>query len=207
MSPPSLGGRPVRRSSQRPRRRQILVFVEGAQTEERYVVDWARRYRGDVIVVVDRFRGVPASLVEHAADRQRQERRDEKRGRGRNYDEIWCVFDIDEHPDMDRAFDLARRHEIHLAVSNPCLELWFILHFEDQWAWIHRHRAQERSQELLGCGKLLSDDAVAALFERHDAAAERARQLERRHIEAKSVPSENPSSGVWRLIESIRHSD
>lgn len=207
MSPPSLGGLPVRRASQQAIRRQILVFVEGKRTEERYLVDWARRYRGDVIVVIDPFRGVPLSLVEHAVKLQRQERRDERRARGRKYDEIWCVFDIDEHPDLDRAFDLARRHGIHLAVSNPCLELWFILHFEDQSAWIHRRRAQERSEELLGCGKVLSDDAVAVLFDRYDCAADRARQLERRHSDAGSDPGENPSSGVWRLIETIRGSE
>ena len=207
MSPPSLGGRPVRRASQRASRRQILVFVEGRRTEERYLVDWARRYRDDVIVLIDPFRGVPTSLIERAVDRQRQEKRDERRSRGRNYDEIWCVFDVDEHPGLDRVYDLARRHKIHLAVSNPCLELWFILHFEDQSAWIHRDRAQERSEELLGCTKVLSDEGVAALFDRYDRAAERARQLERWHTEAGSAPEENPSSGLWRLIDSIRGSD
>ncbi len=207
MSPPSLGGRPVRRASQRASRRQILVFVEGKRTEERYLVDWARRYRGDVIVIIDPFRGVPTSLIERAVDRQRQEKRDERRSRGRNYDQIWCMFDVDEHLDLDRVFDLARRHKVCLAVSNPCLELWFILHFEDQSRWIHRHQAQERSEELLGCGKVLSDGAVAALFDRFDGAAERARQLERRHTEAGSAPGENPSSSVWRLIDSIRGSE
>ena len=167
-------------------------------------MDWARRYRDYVLLTVDPFRGVPASLIEQAVKRQRDERRDQKRGRGRSYDEIWCVFDVDEHPDLPRVRDLGRRHEIHLAISNPCLELWFILHLEDQWAWIDRHQAQERSQELFGCGKVLSSDALEALFDRYDDAAERARALEHRHIDAGSSPEENPSSGVWRLIESIR---
>lgn len=206
MSPPSLGGRPVRRASHNARRRQILVFVEGKRTEERYVVDWSRRHRSDVIMVIDPLRGVPTSLIDAAVDRQRQEKRDEQRGRGRRFDEIWCVFDVDEHLNLDRVFDLARRHEIRLAVSNPCLELWFVLHFEDQWAWIHRHQAQERSETLLGCRKVLSDAALAALFDRYEDAAERARLLERRHVEAGSSAGDNPSSGLWRLIESIRAS-
>ena len=207
MSPSLLSGRPVRHASKRANRRQILAFVEGKRTEERYVVDWARRYRDFVLVTVDPFRGVPASLIEQAVQRQRDERRDERRGRGRSYDEIWCVFDVDEHVGLARVRDLARRHEIHLAISNPCLELWFILHFEDQWAWIHRHQAQERSQELLGCEKVLSPDALEVLFNRYDDANERARALERRHTEAESCPDENPSSGVWKLIESIRDSE
>jgi hypothetical protein len=45
------------------------------------------------------------------------------------------MFDRDEHPNFARAIDLADRHGIKLAMSNPCLELWFILHFEDQTAY------------------------------------------------------------------------
>jgi hypothetical protein len=207
MTPSSLGGQPVRHASQRASRRQILAFVEGKRTEERYLVDWARRYRDHVLLTVDPFRGVPTSLIEQAVKRQRDEKRDERRGRGRSYDEIWCVFDVDEHPDLSRVRDLGRRHNIHLAISNPCLELWFILHFEGQWAWIHRHQAQERSQELLGCEKVLGHDALEALFERYEGAIERARVLERRHVEAGSSPEENPSSSVWKLVESIRESE
>ena len=44
--------------------------------------------------------------------------------------------------ELPRAFDLARRHQISVAVSNPCIELWFVLHFEDHRAWIDRHAVQ-----------------------------------------------------------------
>jgi hypothetical protein len=142
--------------------------VEGLRTEERYVVDWARRFRQDTLVTIDPFRGAPISLVTRAVENQREERRNEKRGRGRSYDEIWCVFDVDEHLELPRAFDLARRHLISVAVSNPCIELWFVLHFEDHRAWIDRHAVQMKSRALLQCGKVLSMEALDALFEQHE---------------------------------------
>jgi hypothetical protein len=114
------------------------------------------------------------------------------------------VFDIDEHPNVAQAVALARDNDIQLAISNPCLELWFILHFEDQTAWIDRKVAQDRSQDLLSCGKVLTPEAFGLLRERHDAAAARAQALDEKHRLDGSPPGENPSSSVWRLIEAIR---
>ena len=204
MTPPSHGGQPERHGSRRAVRREILAFVEGKKTEDLYLVDWRRRYRDHILITVDPFRGVPLSLVTHAVQRQRSENQEQRRGRGRGFDEVWCVFDVDDHPDLPQAVDLARRHGISLAISNPCLELWFILHYEDQTAWIDRGKAQERSELLLGCSKVLTSNALQALFERHADATSRAQVLEARHSSAGSPEGENPSSGMWRLIESIR---
>jgi hypothetical protein len=207
MTPPSRGGPPERHGSRRAVRREILAFVEGKKTEDLYLVDWRRRFRDNILITVDPFRGVPLSLVTHAVERLKDENREQRRGRGRGFDEVWCVFDVDEHPNLPQAVDLARRHGISLAISNPCLELWFILHFEDQTAWIDRGKAQERSEQLLGCSKVLTSSALQALFERHADATSRAQALEARHSISRSPEGENPSSSMWRLIESIRGED
>ncbi len=207
MKPANVGGQPVRSATKRAQRPHLLVFVEGLRTEERYIGDWSRRFRQGILVTIDSFRGTPISIVTRAVEKQREEKRNERRGRGRSYDEIWCVFDVDEHLELPRAFDLARRHQISVAVSNPCIELWFLLHFEDQRAWLDRHVAQQRSRDLLQCGKVLSIEALDALFERHEEAVHRAMNLDRHHENAGSPPGENPSSSVWRLIEAIRRSD
>jgi hypothetical protein len=115
------------------------------------------------------------------------------------------MFDRDEHPNFDRAIDLANRHGINLAISNPCIELWFILHFEDHAAFIKRQKAQDRSEALLGCSKALSESALSALAERYDQARRRAVKLDEKHEGDGSSPGTNPSSGVWRLIDVIRN--
>jgi len=181
------------------------VFIEGLRTEEDYLTYWRRQYRDRVLIDIDPFRGGPLQLVERAVEAQRSEARDAKRGRGRPHDQIWCMFDRDEHPNFDRAIDLANRHGINLAISNPCIELWFILHFEDHTAFIERQKVQDRAEELLGCSKALSESALSALAEGYDEARRRAVKLDEKHEGDGSPPRTNPSSGVWRLIDVIRN--
>ena len=155
-------------------------------------------------MTIDLFRGGPIQLVERAVETQRTEAREAKKERGRAHDQIWCVFDRDEHPNFTEAVSLAHDHGINLAVSNPCLELWFLLHFEDQTAHIERGEAQDRAEGLLHCSKILSESALSALAERYDDAKARAVKLDEKHSGDDSPPGANPSSGMWRLIDAIR---
>lgn len=147
---------------------------------------------------------MPHSLVDRAVDTKKLEARNERRGRGRAYDEIWCVFDIDAHVQVAEAIQKANANGIGLAISNPCIELWFILHFEDQTGFLRRHDAQRKSFRLLGCGKNLSSEATDGLVDRYPEARERARSLDAKHAGDGSPPRSNPSSCVWALIESVR---
>ena len=92
-------------------RLELLVFVEGQRTEETYLVGWRRLYRDRVLVTIDDFRGAPLSLVQHAIEAQRREAYEARRGRGRPHDQIWCVFDVDQHPNIPEALALAAQHK------------------------------------------------------------------------------------------------
>lgn len=98
---------------------------------------------------------------------------------------------------------MAREHGIHLAISNPCIELWFLLHFEDQTAYIERRQAQSLAKEQLGCDKRLDDVALEALQQGFGEAKERAQRLDVKHEGDGSGVNANPSSGTWRLVDSI----
>ncbi len=180
------------------------MFTEGEKTEDGYLLPWRRHYRDRVLVSIDPFHGTPRSLVDRAVQTKRQEARDDRKGRGRPHDEIWCVFDIDEHPNIPDAIQTAEAHGIRLAISNPCIELWFILHFEDQTAYVDRRAAQSLSSTLLNCGKTLTHEATGILYETFEPARDRAIALDRKHEGDRSPVGSNPSSGVWTLIESIR---
>lgn len=198
------GGRPARRVTRDAVRHELLVFVEGRRTEEHYIVHWHRKHRENVLVTVDPFRGGPRQLIDRAVEAKKRGDRDARRRRGRPYDEIWCFFDVDEHHAIDEVEVVAAAHGIKLAVSNPCLELWFILHFQDQTAHIDRHSAQSRSEALLSCSKCLSESALDALESGHDDATSRAQKLDFKHHGDGSPPRSNPSSGAWELVDSIR---
>ncbi len=90
-------------------------------------------------------------------------------------------------------------------MSNPCLELWFILHFENQTAYLERDAAQHRAEELLSCSKVLTDSGLGALAENYDEARRRAIKLDEKHAGDGPPPASNPSSDMWRLIDVIRN--
>lgn len=183
------------------------MFVEGEQTEEQYVKSWARAYRATVSVTVPKTHGTPVTLVKAASAEARRDRRIPAKQGGPVYDEYWCVFDRDAHPNVDQAFQMARDNDIFVALSVPCLELWFLIHFEDQTASIDRSHAQSRSSSHLSCEKSLTHDALEQLVTRYPAAKTRAVALDAKHRGDGTGPFPNPSSGMWRLVDSIAKGD
>ena len=179
------------------------MFTEGERTEDGYLVHWRREFRDKVIVTIDSFHGGPLQLVDHAVATKRSEAREERRGGGRPHDEVWCVFDRDEHPNIPQALDKAAGNGIGVILSNPCIELWFVLHFDDQTAHLERGEAQSRSRELLSCDKNLSPDALRKLAGRYADARIRAQKLAQKHRGDGSPPHANPSSNMWELIDRI----
>lgn len=202
MTPPR--GQRGRRVTANAVRRELLVFVEGKVTEEEYLNHYHRRHRREVRVHIDAFRGVPISLVRRAIEAKKKSEKDARRRRGRAYDEVWCVFDVDRHSALNEAVSLAREHEINVAVSNPCIELWFLLHFSNQTAYIERHDAQTAAKAHTKCRKSLSPEALADLDEKYEEAKARAIFLdEKHHGDERPFPKNNPSSGMWRIIDSL----
>jgi hypothetical protein len=143
------------------------------------------------------------ALVARAVDERKAELRDAKKGRGLPVDEVWCVFDFDVHPHVQDAIALANANQINIAASNPCIELWFVLHHKAQTAHLERQAAQRMSKELLGCDKTLSADALALLDPLLSDATSRARSLDSKHKDDGSPTRSNPSADVWRIAHRI----
>ncbi len=183
-------------------KRSLLVFTEGEATESEYLTHYKRLHRRTTTVEIDPFHGTPLALVKRAAETKRRNEKRAKR-QGRAHDEVWCVFDVDEHVNLSEAIVQARDNGIKVAISNPCIELWFLIHFENQMAHIERHDVQRRSKEKLRCEKRLDKEALALLEENFGDAKLRARRLDEKHEGDGSPEHENPSSNVWKIIDSI----
>ena len=139
---------------------------------------------------------VPLTLVETAINLQSQ---------NGDIDEYWCLYDVeapDPHPNLDRARDLAQAHQIRTAVSNPCFEIWFLLHFKAHTRWESTDDAIKlREQEDGSTGKEV--DGALYMPERWTAVAN-ARDLRDKHIDDQTVfPHDNPSSGVFELLVAV----
>ena len=132
------------------------------------------------------------------------------RGKNKNHyeknDEVWVVFDKDEHPRFEDAVQMCEAVGIGVARSNPCFELWLILHEQEFDGPCDRHQMQAAlarvrpDYDRQGSKELNFDD----LIENIEQAERRAeRQLVRRLEEG--APYENPSTTVGKLTRSIRN--
>lgn len=196
--------RPARRTPFREPKRRILVVCEGARTEPDYINGLDRFFRNSAIEVeCVRAAGVPLTVVSHAAQRKEQAQKDAKRHDDEflRFDEVWCVVDVDEHPHLNEARQLAQARQIELAISNPCFELWLLLHFREPPGARHRHDLCRLMREHVPAYDKKPD--FAHLADGVDAACRRAERLD---LEAnnENEPGRNPTTGVYRLVAALR---
>lgn len=197
----------ARRASVEMRRLQLRVFSEGLKTESIYLTNWYRLHRDRVIVTIaPHEHTTPYQLAESAVAERSRDLKEASRGRGSAYNQYWCIFDVDEHPKVPEALELARVNNINVALSSPCIELWFLIHFEKQTAYIDRREAQRKSKEILGCDKTLTQSALDRLVEAYNEAKSHALILDRKHSGDGSARPWNPHSDVWALVDEIRGS-
>jgi hypothetical protein len=113
-----------------------------------------------------------------------------------SYDQVWCVIDKDEF-DLGVAVAEAAGEDIQLAVSVPSFEFWLLLHHKDCGAPLSPKQALDRLRQQVPAydkARLNFGDFANGL----DAATGRARQLT-----TEGPVGDNPSSGMWRLVDTI----
>jgi hypothetical protein len=195
---------PARREPSRRPGKRILVLCEGRNTEPQYLLGFKQWCRNPLVeVVVHPEHGVPLTLVRRAKQSRIEatQRAAHEHDDNVAYDEIWCVFDTDEHPNLEHACAIARDDGIEVALSNPCFELWLLLHFRDSPGMQGRKDVSRLLRKQLGAYDKRVD--FVAYQPGYAAAVERAKRLE---FAARLDGEEgrNPTTGVHRLTESVR---
>lgn len=196
-----------RRTGTRRPKKTLVVFCEGEKTEPQYLEALKRQPEIRDTAAVDlrietRHGGaVPLTLVKLAIDARGRAEAEEA-----EIDEFWCVFDVEwprNHPGLAEATGLAKKNKIRLAITNPCFELWLILHFRSHEASLENAAARRIRRELDGSPDK-SLDAPKYIPKVGDA-VRRAAALETRHQKNGTFfPHDNPSSGMHRLIASVQ---
>lgn len=122
-------------------------------------------------------------------------------------DVCWALFDVDEHRQEDRAafnraIALANKERVFLGLSNPCIEIWLLLHFQSCGANMHRKTACSEIRKILkDHEKRISPRNGKALMAALDVALVNAARLHKRNSAAafRKDPFVNPSTHMDRL--------
>ncbi|MFN2453274.1 MAG: RloB family protein [Pyrinomonadaceae bacterium] len=202
------GGRSFRRPPpSRSVGRKLIIVCEGKKTERGYFeeIRKSRRLPTLRVYVVHPDATDPLSIV-RAAIEYRQARKDERAWA--KEDTAWAVFDGDEHreanPDRwNDAIQIARSKDIHLAVSNPCFELWYLLHYRSHTADITRQKAFHLLKSHISDYEKAKTLWPSPLESLTDEAIQRARQLASRAETDELQLFTNPYTSVYELVESL----
>jgi RloB-like protein len=198
-----VAARPGARSQRhRERRVRVLICCEGKLTETHYFRYLQQVFRSALVSIeISPEHGDPWHLVEVAKAAKRGAIRE--RDVNREFDQVWCVSDVDEHARLSEARQAASDAGVSMAISNPCFELWLLLHFQDQTAYLERNEAaRQLRNHIAGYEKALECGVLAG---RYGAARTRAQALEAMHVGNGSLPpDDNPSSGVLVVVEALR---
>jgi len=109
--------KPVRSIPQR--QESFCIFTEG-ETEKNYFFDFGLRSV--------RIRCLGGGGVRHLVSEAKCYMKQEKYS---DFDHYWLVFDKDNNSasDIQKALSTAKKNKISWCFSNPCFEIWLLLHF------------------------------------------------------------------------------
>jgi hypothetical protein len=192
-----------------PEKPTILIVCEGENTEPFYF----RQFRLSSAIIKSVGEGYnTTSLVNRAIQIANQG----------SYEQVWCVFDKDDFPDVDfnNAISMAESNNFGVAYSNQAFEYWIILHFDDhQGGGMHRGNYNSKINKLLKPFNITYDGTKSKIIteeifelldgidektkkERKITAIERAKRNYNQfdHI---NPAKEESSTTVFRLVEEL----
>lgn len=194
----------ARRAPFRTPKRRMLVVCEGENTEPQYIRGLERYLRDATLSIeIPKERGDPKKLIEVAKAFNSEAVQNALKSEDDNlrFDEVWCVYDRDDHERFDVACQMARDNRFRLAVSNPSFELWLLLHFQENPGAQHRDRIKEMlAKKLPGYDKTID---FSKYLEGLNAAAVRAKRIDDMALQDGEPLFPNPSTSVYLLLGSM----
>lgn len=124
----SRANRKPRGSHTRERNKIILIATEGRnKTEKTYFREFNRMMNGIKITIATGNNTDPVGIVEDA-----KKTADNKGIDAASGDKLYAVFDtdFDKIQQIQEARSIARENDINVILSNPCFEVWILLHFQ-----------------------------------------------------------------------------
>ncbi|WP_019176248.1 RloB family protein [Methanomassiliicoccus luminyensis] len=191
-----------RKQSGRERRKLLYLVCEGERTEPIYFNNFRTPECDFRIIILSDHNNDPIGLVSRAIKVIDDEVFDSEYG-----DQVWCVFDVDQNSDekLQAALGMATDRGISIALSNPCFEIWYYIHFTFCSSKLSRQdllvkldnyiKDYNKTMNVFECTKDMLPMAI-----------KNAKKLNKMHEGAAVAligTGSNPSSQVYRVIETI----
>lgn len=194
----------------RPAKPTILIICEGTTTEPKYFEDFkAWCQNGLVDVKAIGIGGAPKTVVEKAIE-ELHELKKEARKSGNSFDskiEVWAAFDRDDIPmnEIRKAIALAEENNVSVAFSNPCFEVWGLMHYSAYSRPGHQSECHKALKKVLP-GYCHQDNPILDVNElapRYEAAVKNTKiSLIEREKDGEKIG--DPSTTVFLLTEQIK---
>jgi hypothetical protein len=170
---------------------RILIVSEGSKTEPNYFGEIRAAYRlhtANVEVRPSEPGTAPIQVVQYAKDLFENGDR-HKHIPPRAFEQVYAVFDRDDHDSYPDALNLAevldgklrndnKQSVVFRAIASvPSFELWLLLHYEDIQAPIHRDEVMQRLKQHIPGYEKGAGCAFATTRDRLDTATQRAQVL------------------------------
>ncbi|GAA0539894.1 RloB family protein [Paractinoplanes ferrugineus] len=174
----------------------IAIVCEGEKTEDIYFNGIRREFR----LATARLRvvtlGADPLRVVQEAEALRPE-----------YDNAWAVFDVEApgahaipHARLNQAVERAARVGVQCAISNPCFELWLLLHFSSQTAFVNNEAVRAKIKKC-PCGYSDKGFDFAKVWPHHQQAMQNAAALHvRQQSNNRAIGDRNPWTSVHELV-------
>ena len=201
-----------RKQNQRASYDRILIVSEGSKTEPHYFREIRvihKLHTANVQVRPSELGTEPTQVVQYACDLFKHG--DNHKGiRKRSFEQVFAVFDRDDHKSYFDALQLAASLDKKLRNDNnqpvvfrviasvPCFELWLLLHYEDILDPLHRDEVMSRLKKYIpsyekGMDKIFSNTQVKL-----DIASSRARKLAERNT---AFDGKEPFTDIVQLVD------
>ncbi len=185
------------RAKKRKQRDIVIIVCQGKRTEPNYFEHFKRE--SNFVLYIKKRAEDPMSLMEYAKYLQEVEFDLGPK------DRIFCVYDVNSssEEELNKAKEKARKYGVISCISNPCFELWYLLHFIYSTSCLNSY--SDVKNELLKYIKNYekSKDVHNLLISKQRDAINNAKRLEKYHIreEIKTIRRRNPSTQVYVIVD------
>ncbi len=192
---------------------KILIVCEDSKATPQYLEDFRQELKlstANIIIAREKHGCDPKSVVTFAIDKFKETR---------DFDQIYCVIDRDNHPNYAQALQISKDKQlknnqdksvnINLIVSIPCFEYWLLLHFQNTT------KSFEKSGDKSPCDLVISglkqyisnyDKGKTKIYgatkDKLNDAIIRAKQIDKSYVNDPES-DKNPSTDMYKLVECL----